>query len=212
MRKIMTTVAPELNWGERELAIFRIEGFNERMSEIRAQIQPKLRAIGERLREPVSRICNQTSYPHVAKHMRRTVNPPPETWVAFGPSARGYKQFSHFAFVVSEGGLHTRLIVKSEAPDRFEQAERLRKSARKLVSATKVLPMRAYGQWDYQGLPALITNNEKFWQEAAERLALKTGGLDLGIGFEKEAAKKLTEADITRAFEQLAPIYLALTK
>src|ERR1051326_4685565 len=159
----MTTVAPELSWGERELAIFTIEGFAERMGEIRAHVQPKLRAIGERLREPVSRLAGQPCYPHVAKHMRRTVNPPPETWVAFGPSPRGYKQFCHYAFVVSSGGVHARIIVKSEANDRAAMAERLRVAARALARSTKSAQLRNYGHWDFQGLPELITNSENFW-------------------------------------------------
>lgn len=208
----MTTVAPDITWGERELAIFTIEGFAERMSEIRAQIQPKLRLMGERLREPVSRLCSQPCYPHVAKHMRRTVNPPPETWVAFGPSARGYKQFCHYAFVVSSGGVHTRLIVKSEAPERATMAERLRRAARELARATRDVPLRNYAQWDYQGLAEPVENSESFWRGVADRLALKTGGLDLGIGFPARSLKKLSEVEIVKACEQLAPIYRAIVK
>jgi hypothetical protein len=108
--------------------------------------------------------------------------------------------------------VHARLVVKSEAPDRVAQAERLRGAARQLSRATKNAPLRSYAQWDYQDLPQLLTNNEKFWQLCADRLALKTGGFDIGIGFEAAALAKLTETEILRAFEQLAPIYQALSK
>ena len=33
---------------------------------------------------------------HVAKHARRSVNPPIDTWVAFAPNKRGYKMLPHF--------------------------------------------------------------------------------------------------------------------
>lgn len=208
----MSTVAPELVWGKREFAIFTIEGFAERMSGIRSYIQPKLRALGERLQAHVGRLYGEPCYAHVAKHMRRKVNPPPETWVAFSPSHRGYKQFCHYAFVVSRDGVHARLIVKSESPNRAAMAERLRKAARELARATKDVQLRSYEQWDFLGLPELIDNNEGFWKDCASRLVLKTGGLDIGIGFDKKVPASLTEAEIVKAFEQLLPICKTLTK
>ena len=39
-------------------------------------------------------------YPHVAKHARRSVNPPKDTWVAFATSKRGYKMLPHFKWYV----------------------------------------------------------------------------------------------------------------
>ena len=35
-------------------------------------------------------------FPHVAKHARRTVNPPDDTWVAWSDNKRGYKSQPHF--------------------------------------------------------------------------------------------------------------------
>src|SRR5262249_30268826 len=151
-------------------------------------------------------------YAHVAKHMRRSVNPPPETWVAFGPSPRGYKQFCHYAFVVSRGGVHARLTVKSEPRDRAAQAERRRSAARDRARGTRQVPLRSYEQWDYQDLPEIIANDESFWKECGNRLALKTGQFDVGIGFVGQKLSALTEAEIVHAFEQLTPIYRTLTK
>ncbi|MEW6730119.1 MAG: DUF1054 family protein [Acidobacteriota bacterium] len=208
----MTAVISEFSWTERELRIFSMEDFAGRMTEIRAQIQPKLRAIGERLREPMNQLCGQPCYPHVAKHLRRTVNPPPETWVAFSPSPRGYKQYCHYAFVVSLGGVHARIIVNSEAPDRIQQAERLRHSTGNLMGTFQAVHLRCYEPWDCQGLPVLVDHSEKFWQQCADRLSLKTGGLDLGIGFAGRELTTLTEAKLIVAFEQLQPLYRVLIK
>lgn len=208
----MTSVQPERFFGEQELAVFTIADFSERMAAIRAAIQPKLRDLGERLREPIGRLSGQPRFPHVAKHMRRTVNPPPETWVAFGPSARGYKQFCHYAFVISSGGVHARLVVKSEAPDREQMANSLRTATRKLVKQTKALPLRAYYKWDHQNLPELIVNNEDFWHKAAEKLQLREGGFDVGFGYTANELAKLSDAELVRAYEQLTPIYQILTE
>src|SRR5690625_3219194 len=35
-------------------------------------------------------------YVHIAKHARRTVNPPNDTWMAFAGNKRGYKKHPHF--------------------------------------------------------------------------------------------------------------------
>ncbi len=208
----MTTAVADLYWREQELAIFLVEGFSARMAAIRAQIQPKLRALGERLVPHIGRLASHPCYIHVAKHLRRSVNPPPETWVAFSPSPRGYKQFCHYAFAISSGGVHTRLVVNSEAPDRLAQAMRLQQAATKLVNLTKALPLRLYEPWDCQGLPALIEHQASFWQSAAARLKLKTGGMDLGLGFAPQALSTLSDAKIIEAFAQLTPIYHILTK
>ena len=59
-------------------------------------------------------LAGRPVYVHVAKHARRTVNPPPETWAAFSHEARGYKKTPHFALAVSRHGVHARLVLNGE--------------------------------------------------------------------------------------------------
>jgi uncharacterized protein YktB (UPF0637 family) len=84
-----------------DFKVFDIKGFNERMSAIMLQIRPKLTSIGEELAPKVSPLVDRPLYVHVAKHARRTVNPPDDTWAAFGASPRGYKKDVHFKVAVS---------------------------------------------------------------------------------------------------------------
>src|ERR671925_1131439 len=72
-----------------DFEVFGIPTFPERMQGIKERVRPKLVALGEDLRPALKKLVKSDVFPHVAKHARRTVNPPPETWVAFGPSARG---------------------------------------------------------------------------------------------------------------------------
>jgi len=84
-----------------DFKIFDIAGFNERMAAIMLNIRPKLTSIGETLAPKVSLLVDRTLFVHVAKHARRTVNPPDDTWAALGPDQRGYKKDVHFKVAVS---------------------------------------------------------------------------------------------------------------
>ena len=71
-----------------DFRVFDVKGFQPRMTEIRGRIRPKLEALGHSLAPGVSRATGGPSFVHVAKHARRTVNAPDDTWVAFGPDTR----------------------------------------------------------------------------------------------------------------------------
>jgi uncharacterized protein YktB (UPF0637 family) len=84
-----------------DFQLFDLPGFAERMAAIRTRIRPKLEILGQTLVPPLTRIAKVEVFPHVARHARRTVNPPDDTWVAFGPDRRGYKKAPHFKVAVS---------------------------------------------------------------------------------------------------------------
>src|SRR5215475_10119319 len=78
-----------------DFKVFDIDGFAPRMQAIRTRIRPKLEAIGRDLLPDVGRIAGDQAFAHVAKHARRTVNPPDDTWIAFALDKRGYKKRCH---------------------------------------------------------------------------------------------------------------------
>jgi len=84
-----------------DFKIFDIPGFSERMAAILTRIRPKLTSIGQELAPRVSEFIDTPLYVHVAKHARRTVNPPDDTWAALGRDARGYKKDAHFKVAIS---------------------------------------------------------------------------------------------------------------
>ena len=84
-----------------DFKIFDIPGFNERMAAILTRIRPKLTSIGEELAPKVSQLVDVPLCVHVARHARRTVNPPDDTWAALGANQRGYKADVHFKIAVS---------------------------------------------------------------------------------------------------------------
>src|SRR5260370_31423410 len=107
-----------LGFSAADFRVFRIEGFNERMAQLYASVRPKLLRLGDELAPELARKLHMEFFPHVAKHARRTVNPPPETWAAFGPSPKGYKRYGYLALCISGAGLHSRAGGKSGADTR----------------------------------------------------------------------------------------------
>lgn len=85
----------------KDFKVFEIGGFRERMDAIRGLIRPKLTSIGEALAPKASVAIDRPLFVHVAKHARRTVNPPDDTWTALGCDSRGYKKDVHFRVSVS---------------------------------------------------------------------------------------------------------------
>lgn len=79
-----------------DFAVFAIPTLEGRMEGIKAGPRPALEALGGLLAPELARMTGQPMYPIVAKHARRKVNPPNDTWVAWSANKRGYKMMPHF--------------------------------------------------------------------------------------------------------------------
>ncbi|CDQ40253.1 YktB family protein [Virgibacillus salexigens] len=75
---------------------FLINGLDARMEAIQTRIQPKFQEIGNYLADYLSMELGNEVFVHIAKHARRTVNPPKDTWLAIADNKRGYKKHPHF--------------------------------------------------------------------------------------------------------------------
>ena len=115
-----------------DFKVFEVKGFESRMAQIRERIRPKLETLGQQLTPAIARATATDAYAHVAKHARRTVNPPDDTWVAFGPDARGYKKHPHFKLAVSRNCVRFLFEIGPEHDDKKRWASAWRKSATKL--------------------------------------------------------------------------------
>lgn len=75
-------------------------------------------------------------YVHVAKHARRTINPPKDTWVALANNARGYKMLPHFQIGLWNTHLFIWFAVIYESPQKEVIGERFTKKLNKLYKET----------------------------------------------------------------------------
>ncbi|MGG2480403.1 YktB family protein [Brevibacillus borstelensis] len=81
---------------QNDFDVFAIEGLDNRMEGIKELIRPKLETLGQHFAPSLSLATGEEMFYHVAKHARRTVNPPKDTWVAWAGDKRGYKKHPHF--------------------------------------------------------------------------------------------------------------------
>jgi uncharacterized protein YktB (UPF0637 family) len=193
-----------------DFEVFSVEGFNERMQQIYAHVRPKLVKLGDELAPELARKLHMEFFPHVAKHARRSVNPPPETWAAFGPSPKGYKRYGYLALCVSGAGLHARAVVKSEADKRSQMSRLLESRAAQLVKDFKGTGIARYERWNFHNLPELSEMNLDMIKTMADSLSKKTGGIDIGFGWNTQQAQRLDRGEVLDAFRELEPLYRVL--
>lgn len=108
---------------QKDFDTFTIEGLDSRMEAIQDRIQPKFREIGTELTEQLSGKLGMEMFLHIAKHARRTVNPPKDTWLAIAGNKRGYKQHPHFQVGLFDDHLFIWLAYIYELPKKKEIAE-----------------------------------------------------------------------------------------
>ena len=168
--------------------VFTIAGFAERMDAIRRQIRPKLVTVGEQLTPWLEHETGLEFYYHVATHARRRVNPPDDTWVAFGRSARGYKRFLHLTVAIDRLGLKTELVVKPESDDKAAFAEaliRLGAQGTARLLGNDGAPVYWLDERE-GGIPMTAMSETDFRQRLESLLSKKSAGATLGCRLSKE--------------------------
>ena len=121
-----------LGFQETDFQTLDIDGLEPRMKAIQERIQPKFRAIGEELASYLSDKLNQDMHLHIARHARRTKNPPNDTWVAFSHQKRGYKKHPHFQVGLWNDRVFVWLAFIYELPNKKEIAELYLRNQHKL--------------------------------------------------------------------------------
>ncbi|BDH60997.1 UPF0637 protein [Lysinibacillus sp. PLM2] len=115
----------KIKWTNEDFDVFRIDGLEQRMEALTTIVRPKFQILGEHFSQYLSLNQGEEFFPHVAKHARRTVNPPKDSWVAFAPYKRGYKALPHFQIGLWDTYLFIIVAIIYEAPQKNIMAKRL---------------------------------------------------------------------------------------
>ncbi|TQS75697.1 DUF1054 domain-containing protein [Ornithinibacillus gellani] len=123
-------------FSQKDFDTFLIDGLEARMTAIQERIQPKFQAIGNELVDDLSAHLGNEVYLHIAKHARRTVNPPNDTWLAIADNKRGYKKHPHFQVGLFDDHLFIWLALIYE----LDGKEKIAASYLKDINQLKQLP------------------------------------------------------------------------
>jgi len=198
----------------KDFQVFAIPGFADRMAAIRRQIQPKLFSLAEEIGPKLKAAVGSEVFLHVAKHMRRTVNPPDDTWVAFGPEKRGYKKAQHFKVAISRHCVRFLFEVGPEYADKAQWAKAWQREASRLASALKKGSALGWYKNEHDEDPAALLaglSPQEIGGLAGELTRRKDGQLVLGRRLDQAEALRQTPQGFERAalatFGDLAPLY-----
>jgi uncharacterized protein YktB (UPF0637 family) len=112
--------------------VFQIDGLEARMDALKNTVRPKLEQLGDYFAPTLTALTGDEMFIHVAKHARRTINPPKDTWVAFANNPRGYKMLPHFQIGLWNTHLFVWFAIIYEAPQKETIGERFIKKAAKI--------------------------------------------------------------------------------
>ena len=196
-----------------DFRVFDLQGFQPRMTAIRAEIRPKLEGLGADLLPDIGRLTGGEAYAHVAKHARRTVNPPDDTWVAFGPDKRGYKKSCHFKVAISRRCVRFLFEAGPEYADKKKWVAAWKKNTSRLAPALKKARGLAWFKNEHDEEPAAILadlSSEEIVDVADELTRTRDGQFVLGRLVSESDATKWGPEEYRKAalatFEVLAPL------
>ena len=195
-----------------DFELFSIPDFAGRMGEIRSRLKPKLIALATDLSPQVEEVLAGPVFPHVAQHMRRRVNPPVETWLAFARDKKGYKRWTHYRVAVSGNGVRVTVFVEDDADDKPQFGRALDADPQKLLDALGTAPVQWYTLGEHGTSQADLTANRL--QAAGDALQrLKTAKFQAGVSLPRAEAIALSpkrfEAWAVEQIALLKPLYLA---
>lgn len=191
--------------------VFTIEGLDDRMEALKKHIRPKLEELGKHFTPELSSLTGDEMFYHVAKHARRTINPPKDTWVAYAANPRGYKMMPHFQIGLWETHLFIWFALIYEAPNKEEYGKLLEKNIQQLHTE---IPEEFVWSTDHTK-PDVINHDglsKTDLQAMFTRLqTVKKAEILCGYNIPRETAVKMSPQEIVdkvdSVFKTLIPLY-----
>jgi uncharacterized protein YktB (UPF0637 family) len=197
---------------ESDFQIFTTDSTLEtRMAAIQNEIQPKFKQIEEVILPFLNESTDDIFFGHIAKHARRTVNAPKDTWIAFATNNRGYKMLPHFQFGLWGSHIFVFFAIIYESPNKQSIATNFEKNKTKIF---KMIPKNFVISYDHMK-PDVIEKSkmkkEEFNQGIQRFHDVKKAEYLCGITIPKEEAITLTKEELIHrvvdTYNTLLPLY-----
>jgi uncharacterized protein YktB (UPF0637 family) len=191
--------------------VFTIPGLEPRMQALIETVRPKLQQIGDETAPWLSAVCGEPMFVHVAKHARRTINAPNDSWVAWSNNKKGYKSHPHFQVGLWSTHLFIQFAIIYECNNKILFAERV---LDKLQNIRKTIPDHFFWSGDHMD-PSFTMDKDLSDESLAqliERLkTVKKAEILCGIELKRDDARlrdpAALSAVIEATFEQVLPLY-----
>jgi uncharacterized protein YktB (UPF0637 family) len=194
-----------------DFEVFDVPGFDERMNAVKTQLSPKFEQLGRDLAPRLTEVLGIPMFAHVAKHARRTVNPPKDTWVAFSADKRGYKKHPHFELGAWRTHIFALFGVLYEAVDRVHFAERINVNAKPIVESLPTTYVWVPDHTNPEGIPARDVYVSRLKELATRITMARNGELLVGIQIPKPDAARLKseefEQTVMNCFTKMKPLF-----
>jgi uncharacterized protein YktB (UPF0637 family) len=195
----------------KDFDVFTIPGLQPRMDSLIQEVRPKLQAIGEELSPFLSSLCGEEMFPHVARHARRTINPPNDTWVAWSSSKKGYKALPHFQVGLWSSHLFIQFAVIYECTNKVLFAKQLSKE---LTAVKSAVPGNFYWSGDHMQPDSTLHSNmtgKEFKQLISRLKTVKNAEILCGKALTRDdpavADGERLHEEIASTFQTLEPLY-----
>jgi uncharacterized protein YktB (UPF0637 family) len=191
--------------------VFGLEGLEERMAAIQNQIQPKFRALGEQLSVDTAVHAGNEMYLHVARHARRKVNPPKDTWLAICNNKRGYKAHPHFQLGLFDDHLFIWLALIYEVPNKSNIATAFLKQIDDVIATVPEHYVLSLDHMKKEST-AISSMSKQDWKDALVRFR-DVQKVELLIGLHVQADDPILQdgdallALASSTYETLMPLY-----
>ncbi|WP_088043945.1 YktB family protein [Bacillus sp. EAC] len=197
---------------ESDFEIFTTDATLEnRMNLIQTNIQPKFKEIEQEILPFLNNSTDEFFYGHIAKHARRTVNAPKDTWIAFATNNRGYKMLPHFQFGLWGTHLFVWFANIYESANKQSIAKNFDKSKNKLY---KIIPKNYAISYDHMKPDVLLKSKmkkEEFNQGIQRFYDIKKAEYLCGITIPKDEAITLSKDELINrikdTYNTLLPLY-----
>lgn len=199
------------NFTNEDFDVFQIDGLEARMDALKERVRPKLERLGHYFAPALTTLTGDELFVHVAKHARRTINPPKDTWVAFANNPRGYKMLPHFQIGLWNTHVFIWFAVIYEAPQKQDFANRFTKKLNKIYKET---PKDFVWSLDHTKTESVSHGNlsKEDLRSMFDRLEqVKKAEILCGYEIKRDDVLKLSEEEFLQrveyVFNKVAPLY-----